>query len=85
LLELAKAADEDTQAYQQAFVERLCEENPLIKTAQELACELVRLIKERQALRFPGWLEQALHSGVSELEGFARRLQHEQAAVLAAL
>jgi len=85
LLELAKAADEDTQAYQQAFVERLCEENPPIKTAQELACELVRLIKERQALRFPGWLEQALHSGVSELEGFARGLQHDQAAVRAAL
>jgi transposase len=85
LLELAKAADEDTQAYQQAFVERLCEENPPIKTAQELACEFVRLIKERQALRFPGWLEQALHSGVSELEGLARGLQHDQAAVRAAL
>lgn len=85
LLELAKAADEDTQAYQQAFVERLCEENPPIKTAQELACEFVRLIKERQALRFSGWLEQALHSGVSELEGLARGLQHDQAAVRAAL
>ena len=85
LLDLAKATDKGTQAYQRAFVERLCEANPPIKTAQELARELVRLIKERQALAFPGWLEQALHSGVPELEGFARGLQHDQAAVTAAL
>lgn len=85
LLDLAKASDEDTQAYQQALVERLCEENPPLQTAQRLAREFVRLLKERQESMFPGWLEQALHSRVPELQGFARGLQQDQAAVRAAL
>jgi transposase len=85
LLDLDRAADEDTQAHRQALVEQLCEANPAIKTAQGLANTFVRLLKDHQGPAFPGWLEQALHSGLPEVQGFARGLQHEQAAVLAAL
>jgi transposase len=79
------AKDEATHAEQQRFVARLCAAQPEIQTAQQLANEFIRLVREREASAFEDWLMQTLNCGLVELEGFAQGLQRDREAVQAAL
>jgi transposase len=86
LLSLAKKPkDEAAHAEQQRFVARLCAEQPEIQTAQCLANEFIRLVREREAGAFDDWLMQALNCGLAELKGFAQGIQRDREAVEAAL
>lgn len=53
--------------------------------AQSLCLEFCRLIRERHAKGFPDWLAAASGSDVKEIQGFARGLVQDRAAVEAAL
>ena len=68
-----------------AFTERLIQENSAFLAAQSLSLELCRLIRERDAKSFPKWLALASGSDVKEIQGFARGLVQDRAAVEAAL
>ena len=76
-------AELDTE--QRAFVETLCQKSVQAKKARELALGFKKMITERQAERFDGWLQAASNSGVRELESFARTLGWDYDAVAAAL
>lgn len=68
-----------------AFTERLTQENSAFSAAQSLCLEFCRLIRERDAKSFPEWLAAASDSQMTELQGFARGLIQDRAAVEAAL
>lgn len=70
---------------QRAFVETLCQKSVQAKKTRELALGFKKMITERQAERFDGWLQAASNSGVRELESFARTLGWDYDAVAAAL
>ena len=76
-------AELDTE--QRAFVETLCQKSVQAKKVRELALGFKKMITERQAERFDGWLQAASNSGVRELESFARTLGWDYDAVAAAL
>ncbi len=68
-----------------AFLERLTQENPAFLSAQSLCLEFCRLVRERDAKGFPDWLAVASGCDVNEIQGFARGLVQDRAAVEAAL
>lgn len=63
---------------QRDFLKRLTESCPILASAQQLAQEFCRLIREhRGSNEFAAWLEQIYQSEVTELKSFARSLEPE--------
>lgn len=65
-----------------SYLEELCRRSPQIATLAAVAREFCRMIRQRDASAWPCWREQAKHS---PLANFARHLNHDEAALLAAL
>jgi transposase len=76
---------EKLEAEQQAYVHQLCESAPAIAEMHKLAQRFGKLIRERDAVAFSSWLEEAGKSAFKELKGFVAGLKRDQAAVEAAL
>ena len=58
---------------------------PLMGSAATLGSRFLRMIRERQADHFDGWLKDADESGIMELRNFAQSLRGDYAPVKAAL
>jgi transposase len=67
------------------FLQRLCDQEPTIARAYELAQEFVTMARERTGQRLAAWLTRATTSGITELDRFARGLTDDCAAVEAGL
>jgi transposase len=81
LLQPAETLPPEDQAYVQALQQRC----PEVTLLQKLAHAFAELVRKRQGAKLTPWLEQAEHSGVPELRGFARSLRLDGAAVRAML
>jgi transposase len=81
LLQPAATLPPEERAYVQALQERC----PEVTRLQKLAHAFVKLVRKRQGAKLTRWLEQADHSGVPELRGFARSLRLDGAAIGAML
>lgn len=81
---LLDAMDELTDE-QRAYVRRLLAAVPRVGTAQQVALEFGRLVRERDQAAFPGWLQQAEASGIPELRSVAVGMRRDRAAITAAL
>jgi transposase len=75
----------DLDASERAYVEVLCQRCPEADRAHSLAQVFGALIRSRDRAALVPWVEQAEHSGVAELRGFATGLRRDWAAVEAAL
>src|SRR3954470_9799866 len=67
------------------YLRRLCDQEPTIALAYELAQELATMARERTGQGFDAWLTSATTSGIAELDRFARGLTEDRAAVEAGL
>jgi transposase len=67
------------------YLRRLCDQEPTIALAYELAQEFADMARKRTGQGFDGWLTRATTSGISELDRFARGLTDDRAAVEAGL
>ena len=67
------------------YLRRLCDHEPTIALAYELAQEFVTMARERTGQGFDAWLTRATTSGIPELDRFARGLTDDRAAVEAGL
>ncbi len=57
---------------QRDYLSRLAQSCPTIAAAQQLALEFCRLVRERDASGFRGWLDRVAQSDVREMKAFAR-------------
>ena len=67
------------------YLRRLCDREPTLALAYELAQEFVTMARARTGDRFAAWLARATASSIAELDRFARGLTDDRAAVEAAL
>jgi transposase len=67
------------------YLRRLCDQEPTIALAYELAQEFADMARQRTGQAFDAWLTRATSSGITELDRFARGLTDDRAAVEAAL
>jgi transposase len=67
------------------YLVRLCEQEPTIASAYEVAQEFADLARERRGQAFDTWQTRATTSGITELQGFARNVAEDRAAVEAGL
>jgi transposase len=67
------------------YLRRLCDQEPTIALAYELAQEFAEMARERTGQGFDAWLTRASISGILELDRFARGVRDDRAAVEAAL
>jgi transposase len=67
------------------YLRRLCDQEPTIALAYDLAQEFADMARERTGQRFDAWLTRATTSGISELDRFARGLTDDRAAAGAGL
>ena len=67
------------------YLRRLCDQEPTIARAYELAQEFVTMARERTGQGFDAWLTRATTSEITELDRFARGLTDDRAAVAAPL
>jgi transposase len=67
------------------YLQRLCDQEPLIALAYELAREFATMARERTGQGFDAWITRATTSGIPELDRFARGLTDDRAAVEAGL
>jgi transposase len=67
------------------YLARLCDHEPTIGLAYELAQEFAAMARERQGQAFEAWLTSVAASGITELQSFARSLVEDRAAVEAGL
>jgi transposase len=73
--------DEDERAY----LQRLCDHEPTIARAYELAQAFAKMARERNGQVFEAWLTSVAASGITELQRFASGLLDDRAAVEAGL
>lgn len=78
-------APEELKDDQREYLRRLLAAVPLLETAQEVALEFGRLVRERDLAALGGWLRKAEESGVAELRGVAVGMRRDRAAIEAAL
>jgi transposase len=78
-------APEELKDDQRAYLRRLLAAVPLLGTAQQVAVEFGRLVRERDLAALSGWLRLAEESGVVELRGVAVGMRRDRAAIEAAL
>jgi transposase len=81
LLSDADALTED----QRAYLQRLLAALPILATAQQVAREFGRVVRERDRAALSGWLQQAEASGIPELRAVATGMRRDRAAIEAAL
>jgi transposase len=67
------------------YLRRLCEHEPTIARAYELAQVFADLARERTGQGLEAWLTRATGSGITEVDRFARSLMDDRAAVEAGL
>jgi transposase len=67
------------------YLQRLCDQEPTIARAYELAQEFVTMARERTGQGFNAWLTRATTSEITELDRFARGVTDDRAAVEAGL
>jgi transposase len=70
---------------EQAYLRRLCDHEPTIALAYDLAQAFAGMARERNGQAFEPWLASVAASGVTDLQRFARSLVEDRAAVEAAL
>ncbi len=73
---------------EQALVERLLEQNPLLRVAATVAEGFVRLVRHRSnqaEAALESWVEEAIASAIPALVSFARGLREDWSAVVAGL
>jgi transposase len=70
---------------ERSYLEQLCDQEPTIALAYELAQEFADMARKRTGQRFDAWLTRATSSGITELDRFARGLTDDRAAVEAGL
>ncbi|MES2462183.1 MAG: ISL3 family transposase [Armatimonadota bacterium] len=66
---------------QQAFLQAVFEQAPVLKEASELAKGFVSLLKQHAVDDLTGWLESAIQSGCNEIRSFAQGINQDLAAV----
>ncbi len=81
LIKASADRDPNAQAYGAALLDRA----PEVAAALECLDAFGRLVRERDAAAFAGWLRETEQSHVAELRGFAAGIRRDQAAVEAAL
>jgi transposase len=67
------------------YLRRLCDQEPTIALAYDVAQEFATIARERTGQRFDAWLTRATTCGVTELDRFARGLTDDRAAIEAGL
>jgi transposase len=67
------------------YLRRLCDQEPMIARAYELAQEFVAMARERTGQGFDAWLTRTTASEITELDRFARGLTDDRTAVEAGL
>ena len=67
------------------YLKRLCDHEPTIALAYELAQAFADMAREREGQALEAWLTSATTSGITELDRFARGLTDDRAAVEAGL
>jgi transposase len=72
-------------AEDQDYLRRLCDQEPTIALAYELAQDFAGMARERTGQRLAAWLTRATTRGVPELDRFARGLEEDRAAIEAGL
>jgi transposase len=77
--------DEELTADEQASVRTLQTHCPEVRLVRRLAHRFRAMVQRRQASRLTRWLNDAEHSGVAELRGFARSLCLDRPAIRAML
>jgi transposase len=70
---------------ERGYLQRLCDQEPTIARAYELAQEFVTMARERMGQQLNAWLTRATTSEIPELDRFARGLVNDRAAVEAGL
>ncbi len=75
----------EQQAFDGAFVERLCGLSDEVKAAQTLTVEFFRIVRERRADALDAWIATAAESQIAEFSGFSAGLSRDRAAVHAGL
>lgn len=90
-LSLRKAAwllvrrPEQLRPDEQGMVERLCGHAATLAQAYALAQAFIQMVRERRGEAFDAWLAQMSASDIAEFRAFAANLEHDKAAVSAAL
>jgi transposase len=67
------------------YLQRLCDQEPTIALAYELAQDFADMARKRTGQAFEAWLARATISGITELDRFAHGLTDDRAAVEAGL
>jgi transposase len=67
------------------YLRRLCDQEPMIALAYELAQEFADMARKRMGQGFEAWLARATTSDIPELDRFARGLTDDRPAIEAAL
>jgi len=70
---------------QRKQLEIVCQAGFDLQHAYELAQEFVTMVTQQQAEVFEAWVQRAEHSGITSLQGLAKGLRRDSAAVTAAL
>jgi transposase len=71
--------------WQNTYLARLCEADPLISQTFTLLQDFATMLRERQGARLDAWLAQVEEQGATPLKNFARGLQKDYDAVKAGL
>ncbi|GHO48892.1 transposase [Ktedonospora formicarum] len=77
--------EEQRLDWQNAYLARLCEADPMIAQTFTLLQAFATMLRERQGARLDAWLAQVEEQEVTELKNFARGLQKDYDAVKAGL
>ena len=70
---------------ERSYLERLCDQEPTIALAYELAQEFADMARTRNGQAFDVWLASVAASGITDLQRFAHGLEEDREAVEAAL
>jgi transposase len=70
---------------ERAYLQRLCDHEPTIARAYDLAQAFAEMARERTGQAFEAWLTSVAASGIAELQRFAGGLVDDRAAVEAGL
>jgi transposase len=73
---------EDLTVEQVAYLDRLRAHCPDVQTAQELAREFGRLVRERDRAALDAWIRAAETAGVAELRAVATFMRRDYAAIV---
>jgi transposase len=76
---------EELKAEERPLRAKILELCPDAATASALALDFISMVRKRQAELLEAWLDRAASSRLAELESFARGIERDKAAVLAAL